>query len=97
MESCYDQLEAAVNTARYIIECAPQPMTIGVCDTSHYHCYYSAEDLDFGFQQGDQVRPNSMAARVISSGKRCSARVDQIKIQSCKDFGCLSLPMFLQK
>jgi len=75
MENIHEQVKAAINTARYITECAPQPMTIGVSNTSQYLCYYPTKDLNFGLQPGDPIRPNSMADRVIQSGKRFSARV----------------------
>jgi len=75
VESSNAQIQAAIDTARYIVECAPQSMTIGVSDASHYLCYYRTEDLDFRLQPGDPIRPNSMADRVMRSGKRLSVRV----------------------
>lgn len=75
MESVNTLIQAAIDTARYIVQCAPQPMTIGVSDSSRYLCYYPTEDLNFKLQPGDPIRPNSMADRVITSGRRLSARV----------------------
>jgi len=75
VESSNAQIQAAITTARYIVECSPQSMTIGVSDTSCYLCYYRTEVLDFRLQPGDPIRPDSMADRVMRSGKRLSARV----------------------
>lgn len=68
-------LESAIDISRFIAVCAPQPMTIAVSDTTSYLIYYPTPELDFKLKQGDPIRPNSMAERVISSGKRLSNRV----------------------
>jgi len=68
-------LQSAIDIARFIVECAPQPMTIGVSDTTCYLIYYPTHEIDFKLKPGDSIRPNSMADRVLSSGKRQSNRV----------------------
>lgn len=75
MEEVNAQVQAAIDTAKYIVECAPHPMTIGVSDTTRYLCYYPTEELNFGLKPGDSIKPDSMADRVVKSGKRLSARV----------------------
>jgi len=50
-------------------------MTIGVSDTTCYLIYYPTPELNFKLKPGDPIKPNSMADRVLSSGKRLSSRV----------------------
>jgi len=58
MEIINPLLESAIDIARFIVECAPQPMTIGVSDTTCYLIYYPTHELDFKLKQGDPIRPN---------------------------------------
>lgn len=68
-------LESALDIAHFVAECAPHSMTIGVSDTTSYLIYYPTHEIDFKLKPGDPIRPNSMADRVLSSGKRLSNRV----------------------
>ncbi|HBW36137.1 hypothetical protein [Desulfosporosinus sp. BICA1-9] len=75
MEIINPLLKSAIDMARFVVECTPQPMTIGVSDTTCYLIYYPTHEIDFKLKVGDPIRPKSMADRVLSSGKRQSNRV----------------------